>query len=122
MPLDHAFLPDKEQMRRAFDKAAQQYDTAALLQREVNQRMFERLAYIKVQPQQVLDAGAGTGYATRLLQGRYPQAQLFALDIALGMLQQHCPATPSWQARLGWRKNVSYHCKKCIVFCVLMVC
>lgn len=110
MSLDHAFLPDKEQMRRAFDKAAGQYDTAALLQREVNQRMFERLDYIKLQPQQVLDAGAGTGYATRLLQGRYPQAQLFALDIALGMLQQHRPPTPSWQARFGWRKALSYHC------------
>ncbi|MES1980983.1 MAG: malonyl-ACP O-methyltransferase BioC [Pseudomonadota bacterium] len=81
------FLIDKHQMRRAFSRAAQQYDAAAVLQREVCKRMLERLDYIKLQPMRVLDAGSGTGWGTRQLAERYPAAQLVALDIAPGMLR-----------------------------------
>ena len=80
------FLIDKKQMRRAFSRAAREYDAAAVLQREVCQRMLERLDYIKLQPDRILDAGSGTGWGTRQLAQRYPAAQMVALDIALGML------------------------------------
>jgi malonyl-CoA O-methyltransferase len=80
------FLIDKRQVRRAFSRAALQYDAAAVLQREVCGRMLERLDYIKLQPARVLDAGSGTGWGTRQLAQRYPAAQVVALDIALGML------------------------------------
>lgn len=80
------FLIDKKQVRRAFSRAAREYDAAAVLQREVCQRMLERLDYIKLQPQRALDVGSGTGWGTRQLTQRYPAAQVVALDIALGML------------------------------------
>ncbi len=50
---------DKRLMRRAFERAAQSYDQAAVLQREVSQRMLERLDLIKLTPALILDAGAG---------------------------------------------------------------
>jgi len=81
------FLIDKSQVRRAFSRAARDYDAAAVLQREVCQRMLERLDFIKLQPARVLDAGSGTGWGTRQLAQRYPAAQMVALDMALGMLQ-----------------------------------
>ena len=81
------FLIDKLQVRRAFSRAARDYDAAAVLQREVCQRMLERLDYIKLQPARILDAGSGTGWGTRQLAQRYPGAQVVALDMALGMLQ-----------------------------------
>ena len=81
------FLIDKKQVRRAFSRAARDYDAIAVLQREVCQRMLERLDYIKLQPARVLDAGSGTGWGTRQLAQRYPAAQVVALDMALGMLQ-----------------------------------
>ncbi len=80
------FLIDKLQVRRAFSRAARDYDAAAILQREVCQRMLERLDYIKLQPARILDAGSGTGWGTRQLAQRYPTAQVVALDMALGML------------------------------------
>jgi len=81
------FLIDKRQMRRAFNRAAADYDAAAVLQREVCGRMLERLDYIKLQPARILDAGSGTGVGTRQLTVKYPAAQMVALDIATGMLQ-----------------------------------
>jgi malonyl-CoA O-methyltransferase len=80
------FLIDKKQVRRAFSRAARDYDAAAVLQREVCRRMLERLDYIKQSPVKILDAGSGTGWGTRQLTQRYPAAQVVALDIALGML------------------------------------
>lgn len=81
------FHTEKAAMRAAFDKAAASYDAAAVLQREVADRMFERLDYIKINPAAVLDAGCGTGYCAPQLQNLYKEAQLIELDLAPGMLQ-----------------------------------
>ena len=44
-------------VRRAFDRAAASYDAAAVLQREVCQRLLERLQCVKLAPTRILDAG-----------------------------------------------------------------
>ncbi len=77
---------DKRLARRAFEQAAGDYDRVAVLQQEIARRMLDRLDYIRLDPRVVADLGAGTGYSTELLQRRYPQAQVLALDFALGML------------------------------------
>ncbi len=79
---------DKRRARRAFGRAASEYDRVAVLQREVADRLLERLDYIRLAPQRVLDLGAGTGYASEGLLKRYPKAQVLALDFALPMLQR----------------------------------
>lgn len=79
---------DKHQARLAFSRAAATYDGAAALQREIADRMLDRLDYIRLRPQRVVDIGAGTGAATRALMERYPQADVIALDFALPMLQR----------------------------------
>jgi malonyl-CoA O-methyltransferase len=95
------FEIDKRALRKAFSKAATQYDAAAVMQREVCMRMLERLDYIKQKPATVLDVGSGTGWGTRQLGERYPAAQVVALDMAIGMLQAS-RGTSSW-----WRKLFS---------------
>jgi malonyl-CoA O-methyltransferase len=77
-----------ERIRAAFDRAAPRYEESAVLQREVTSRLSERLQYIKVKPQRVLDLGAGTGTGTRALRKQYPAADIAALDISPEMLQQ----------------------------------
>jgi len=77
---------DRARVRRSFEEAAAAYDAAAVLQREVADRLVERLSLIKLQPAVILDAGAGTGYATAALARRYPKARLLALDLAHGMV------------------------------------
>ncbi|WP_269532815.1 malonyl-ACP O-methyltransferase BioC [Chitinimonas sp. BJYL2] len=82
-----SFYSDKAQVRRSFERAAQSYDGAAVLQREVADRMLSRLDLVKLAPARVLDAGSGTGYAAPLLGRRYPSAQLIEFDLALAMLK-----------------------------------
>ncbi|MES9879268.1 MAG: malonyl-ACP O-methyltransferase BioC [Sedimenticola sp.] len=79
---------DKQQVRLAFSRAAARYDEVAVLQREIGQRMIDRLEVVKLQPEVILDIGAGTGVATAALSKRYKKAKIIALDIALPMLQQ----------------------------------
>ncbi|MDE2599565.1 MAG: malonyl-ACP O-methyltransferase BioC [Rhodocyclaceae bacterium] len=81
-------------VRRSFDRAALSYDGAAALQRRVADRLAR---LIDIEPAVVLDAGSGTGYGTALLAQRFPQAALFALDLAPAMLQatrHRVPGTP----------------------------
>ena len=64
--VNHDHFIDKRRVRKAFERAAPLYDQAAILQREVCDRMLSRLEYIKYTPDVVLDAGSGTGYGTWL--------------------------------------------------------
>jgi malonyl-CoA O-methyltransferase len=79
---------DAVQVRRAFDRAAPTYTGAAIVQREVERRMAEKLDYLKIDPARVLDAGCGAGTARGPLRARYPGAELLALDLSLAMLRQ----------------------------------
>jgi malonyl-CoA O-methyltransferase len=99
---------DKERaaIRRSFDAAAERYDAAAVLQREVADRMAERLQLVRLQATRLLDAGSGTGYAATALKQRFPDARLIELDLALGMLQVSAAKTgrvARWLGRANWQ-------------------
>lgn len=91
---------DKRLVRQSFERAAAGYDGAAVLQREVCQRMLERLEYIRHRPRLILDAGCGTGFGARGLLKQYPEAALVALDIAPAMLKAARAAAPWWRRAL----------------------
>ena len=100
MPEDLPMRIDKRLMRRAFERAAQTYDQAAVLQREVSQRLLERLDLVKLTPSTVLDVGCGTGYGSRALAQRYPAARVMGLDIAQSMLQVARSSDTWWRRKL----------------------
>lgn len=79
-------LPVRREVRRVFERVADRYDAAAVLQQEVNRRLLERLDVMRIEPARVLDLGAGTGALSGALLKRYPQAQVIALDLAPAML------------------------------------
>ena len=79
---------DKKRARRSFERAAPGYDDSAVLQREIADRLLERLDYVRLAPARILDLGCGTGYAVEALHRRYRRAQVVALDFALPMLAQ----------------------------------
>jgi malonyl-CoA O-methyltransferase len=85
--MSEVFFTDKARVRASFERAANSYDAAAVLQREVASRMAERLDYIKIAPQVILDAGSGTGDGAAELRRRYPDAQVIELDLAESMLR-----------------------------------
>jgi malonyl-CoA O-methyltransferase len=78
---------DQRQVRRNFARAAATYDEVAVLQREVGSRMLERLDYVRIEPQRVLDLGCGTGASLVALHERYPQAALIGADLSEPMLR-----------------------------------
>lgn len=92
---------DKQQARRAFERAADSYDQAAVLQREVADRILERLNYIKPVPERLLDVGCGTGYTLQSLARRYPGCEIWALDVSLNMLGAARRKSTLWQRLRG---------------------
>src|SRR2546425_1015704 len=83
-----AFSLDPAQVRRAFERAAAAGGDPAVLQREVERRMFDRLDYIRCRPPRGLDSGCGVGHGPKLLRPRYPGADLLGIDFAPGVLSE----------------------------------
>lgn len=80
------FNVEKSSVRRQFNSAASTYDNFDFLQREVSNRLFDRLGDIIVSPRLILDLGSGTGRAGELLEKVFKKAKIINLDIAEDML------------------------------------
>ncbi|CAH1606836.1 Malonyl-(acyl-carrier protein) O-methyltransferase [Vibrio jasicida] len=86
------FLQDKEAIASSFGKAADSYDRHAAFQRDVGQRLLQKLPD-DLTNKRVLDLGCGTGYFSQLLQQR--GAEVVCGDISQAMLdkaKQRCGA------------------------------
>jgi len=66
--------------------------------------MQERLDYVKLEPNRILDLGCSRGGSFAGLTARYPQAELLGLDLAPAMLAQD-QAPAGWLRRLGLAKS-----------------
>ncbi len=98
---------DKRRSRQAFERAAPGYDETAVLQREVGRRLAERLDYVRLDPQAMLDLGSGTGAMGAHLRRRYPAAWLLSLDFAPAMLRH---ARGRLSALRRWRRRDAFLC------------
>lgn len=78
---------DLRVVRRAFDRAAPDYERNADLQREVADELLDRLAGVRIEPRTVVDLGCGTGRATRVLSRMYRGADVYGVDFAPRMLR-----------------------------------
>lgn len=79
---------DKKRVRASFDRAAETYDAAAVMQKLVREEMLSRLDLVNLKPQRILDAGCGTGHASQSLLKKYPDAHVISLDFAMSMLRK----------------------------------
>jgi malonyl-CoA O-methyltransferase len=91
---------DTPWIRRSFDRAADTYDGAAVLHAQVRGDLLARLQLMAISPQVILDAGAGTGHASRALKGRYPRGLVIALDSSRQMLRV-AERQQSWARRFA---------------------
>jgi malonyl-CoA O-methyltransferase len=74
---------------RAFAAAAASYEAAATVQRLAAERLAARIAELDLPARpRILDVGAGTGFLTRALAGRLPDASFVVTDIAPPMVAQ----------------------------------
>ncbi len=79
---------DEANVRRAFDRAAADYDRGAHLQAEVADELLDRLAGVRISPERIVDLGCGTGYAADRLQRMYRRAEVIGLDFAPSMARR----------------------------------
>lgn len=77
---------DQKIIRRAFERAAPDFERHAFLHREIRDRLLERLVAVRITPDIVVDLGAGTGAALGGLRDRCPRATVVPIDLTPGML------------------------------------
>lgn len=82
----------KHLVRKAFDRAAERYDSAAAVQREACERLASfATRFVAESPGTggiVVDAGCGTGLGLPALAALRPGARVLAIDLAPAMLAQ----------------------------------
>jgi malonyl-CoA O-methyltransferase len=89
---------DHRRLRHSFGRAAAGYAEVAVLQREIESRLLEQLDVLEDRkPARILDVGSGPGRASGVMKGRWPKAEVIALDIALPMLRQVPRNTRFWR-------------------------
>lgn len=79
---------DKARARASFGRAADTYDAAAIVQKQVREEMLSRLDLVKLTPSLILDVGCGTGFGSHALQKKYAKSKVVSLDFAFPMLQK----------------------------------
>jgi malonyl-CoA O-methyltransferase len=85
-------------VRTAFNKASNDYDDHAFLQKEVASRLDAKLNVITANSEVILDLGSGTGLLSQNLHKRFPDTQLICLDFAQNSLKnKQSTITCHWQ-------------------------
>ncbi len=96
--------PDHLSHRRGIrNRSAAKYEQVNFLSEEIAGRMFERLDYIKLEPQVVLDLNCAIGTSSATLATRFPNALVVPVDPALGLLQKH--SSPKKRFQLFGKKS-----------------
>jgi malonyl-CoA O-methyltransferase len=98
---------DIQLIRRRFNRAATTYSNAAVVQREVGNRLLERFDMMKLAPQTILDVGCGPGTHTAQLRARFPEANVVAIDHASAMVELASPAPSGIMAKLTRKSRES---------------
>jgi len=102
---------EKSRVRQSFDAAAEQYDDVAVLQREIGERILERLELVRLEPDSILDVGSGTGVCSQALGRRYKKSHIISLDLAPRMLQYARQRNGWLHKQLNkWTTKNSYIC------------
>lgn len=94
---------DAHLARRRFARMAAHEPDEDVLAREIERRMAERIALIRLEPARVLDAGAGLGASLPVLRERYPRASLVAVDSSFALVRRALDRAGAG----GWRGRVA---------------
>lgn len=96
---------DLRQVRRGFARVAQRYGEADFFCREIDRRMQERLDFVRIEPDLVIDVGCSQGASLPALRARYPKARYVGLDLVPEMLQAAVQPRSAWQRWLPFRRE-----------------
>jgi len=93
-------LPSRFELARAFARVAPQYESRSVVAELAGDEMLDRLDVVSQKPDMIVDLGAGTGRVTRGLARRYPEANIYAVDLSADMLAQWPTQSSSWWSRI----------------------
>jgi len=88
-------------IRRRFERSANSFDTADFVHAATRAGLFKRLEPLLIDAKTVLDLGAATGAASRLLEKRFKRPHIISVDLAHNMLQRG-------RAEKSWRSKTSF--------------
>ncbi|MDF1643420.1 MAG: malonyl-ACP O-methyltransferase BioC [Pseudomonadales bacterium] len=93
---------DKSRIAASFSRSAASYDSVAQLQQQVGNELLAKIPQ-SIEAKTILDAGCGTGYFTRQLTKQHNPEQIYAIDLAAGMLSYAVDkTTETEQSRTHW--------------------
>ena len=75
----------KERVRECFNKGAESYDSAAIVQAKVAKYLSKRIP--KIIPHTILEIGCGTGLFSQEILAFFPKASILLIDIAPVMVE-----------------------------------
>lgn len=78
----------KSKIRRAFDQSAPQYDRYAGFQNDIAKELFERIATLNLKNAVAVEVGCGTGVLATELAKSESFKNIFAYDLAFGMVME----------------------------------
>lgn len=76
---------DPAHLMAVYSQQAEQYEQHAALEREVADRLLERIDYQRRTPARIIDLGCGSGYCAAALKRKYRKAEVVGVDFALPM-------------------------------------
>lgn len=85
--IDEDYYVNDKQVQRAFNNAAKHYESHALLQKTIVERLMESFEQIKINPSVILDLGSGLGYGANQLKQKFKKAHIYQTDLSLEMLK-----------------------------------
>lgn len=80
-------LPQKHASRRNFERSAATFASASMVHDEARLRLLERLQFVRLGAQTVVDLGCGHAAGARQLDVLFPRACVLGIDVSLGMLR-----------------------------------
>ncbi len=82
------FAINPQRIRAEFQRVKSHSDHYIAVSKALGENLVQRLAALNLQPQIIVDLGAGAGLFTETLELQYPQSKVIAIDYALSQLQK----------------------------------
>ena len=114
------WCPEPRAVRRGFARAATAFDQCDFLHRRIRDQLLAQLDLVRLEPELIMDLGAGTCRGAAGLSRRYPKAKVLALDLVPDMLRQRPPGVDLATAGDGAQLPLPDHSVD-LVFCSLML-
>lgn len=74
-------------IKKSFNRSASSYNSVAVLQQEVANRLMQKLQLINAKSNNIIDLGSGTGISSEILAKNFTNSNIFAVDIAKDALK-----------------------------------